>query len=102
MVDAPNGFPELRSMGAGHLKMARVPSGRLKALARYAAAAWAASIARMRPERRITLVTDSAKRQPLLRVLTRQLQYGPAFSSLAAANRPVRMGKSSSAHSQGH
>ena len=39
------------------MKIARVPSGRVKALARYAAAAWAASIAHMPPERRIaTLV----------------------------------------------
>jgi hypothetical protein len=57
MVDALNRLTELRSFGVSHLKMARVPSGRVKALARYAAAAWAASIARMPPERRIaTLV----------------------------------------------
>ena len=57
MVDALNRLTELRSFGLSHLKMARVPSGRVKALARYAAAAWAVSIARMPPGRRIaTLV----------------------------------------------
>ena len=57
MVDALNRLTEIRSLGMSHLEMSRVPSGRIKALARYAAAAWAASIARMPPERRIaTLV----------------------------------------------
>ena len=52
MVDALNRLTELRSFGVSHLEIARLPSGRVKALARYAAAAWAASIARMPPERR--------------------------------------------------
>jgi len=57
MVLALNRLTELRSFGISRLDMARLPSGRVKALARYAAAAWAATIARMPPERRIaTLV----------------------------------------------
>jgi TnpA family transposase len=57
IVDALNRLSEIRSLGVSHLEMSRVPSGRIKALARHAAAAWAASIARMPPERRIaTLV----------------------------------------------
>ena len=57
MVDALNRLTELRSVGVSRLDMARLPSGRVKALARYAAAAWAANIARMPPERRVaTLV----------------------------------------------
>ena len=57
MVDALNRLTELRSLDASHFDMARLPSDRIKALARYAAAAWAANIARMPPDRRIaTLV----------------------------------------------
>jgi len=57
MVDALNRLTELRSVGVSRLDMVRLPSGRVKALARYAAAAWAANIARMPPERRVaTLV----------------------------------------------
>ena len=43
MTDALNRLTELRSFGVNHLDMARLPSARVKALARYAAAAWAAS-----------------------------------------------------------
>jgi hypothetical protein len=53
MVDALNRLTELRALGISHFDMARLPSGRIKALVRYAAAAWAASIARMPTERRI-------------------------------------------------
>jgi TnpA family transposase len=57
MVDALNRLTEIRSLGVSGLEMSRVPTGRINALARYAAVAWAASIARMPPERRIaTLV----------------------------------------------
>jgi len=57
MVDALNRLTEIRSLEVSDLEMSRVPPGRIKALARYAAAAWAASIARMSAERRIaTLV----------------------------------------------
>jgi hypothetical protein len=52
MVLALNRLTELRSFGISRLDMAGLPSGRVKALARYAAAAWAASIPRMPPERR--------------------------------------------------
>jgi len=57
MVDALKRLTELRSFGMSHLDMTQLPSGRVKALARYAATAWAASIARMPSERRVaTLV----------------------------------------------
>lgn len=192
MVEALNRLTELRSLGVGHLKMARVSPGRVKALARYAAAAWAASIARMPTERRIaTLVAfahtfeavaqddaldllnqlitqclaraeqsgkqerlrtlhdldaaairlnavckvvldpqyedaqlrsvifervakgatpnrfghrrcfDAARRRPLLRLLTGQLQHDPAFPALAAAHHPVRRGQSRAARAPG-
>ena len=44
---------------------------------------------------------DSARRRPLLLRLTGQLQHDPAFSSLAAAHRPVRGGQSRTARAQG-
>jgi TnpA family transposase len=57
MVDALNRLIEIRALGVSPVGMAPLPPGRVQALARYAAAAWAASIARMPPERRIaTLV----------------------------------------------
>lgn len=57
MVDALNHLIKIRSLGASPVDMAPWPPGRVQALARYAAAARAASIARMPPERRIaTLV----------------------------------------------
>jgi hypothetical protein len=57
MVDALHRLTELRSLGVSHLELARLPPGRIKTLARYAAAAWAATIARMPAERRLaTLV----------------------------------------------
>jgi hypothetical protein len=42
------------------LDMARLPSARVKTLARYAAAGSAASIARMPPERRVTTLVAFA------------------------------------------
>ena len=57
MVGALERLTEIRSLGIGSLKMAHLPIGRVKALARYAAASWAANIARMPQERRLaTLV----------------------------------------------
>ncbi len=57
MVDALQRLTEIRTLGVGQLELARLPPGRIKTLARYAAAAWAATIARMSAERRLaTLV----------------------------------------------
>ncbi|MBI3605209.1 MAG: DUF4158 domain-containing protein [Nitrospirae bacterium] len=53
MTDALNRFVEIRSLGGRQIDVSRIPPGRLKALARYAAAAWAANIARMPSDRRI-------------------------------------------------
>lgn len=53
MTDALNRLVEIRSLGGRQIDVSRIPPGRLKALARYAAAAWAANIARMPPDRRI-------------------------------------------------
>jgi TnpA family transposase len=57
MVDALERLNNIRSFGVSYIEMARLPAGRIKALARYAAAAWAATIERMPVDRRIaTLV----------------------------------------------
>ena len=57
MVAALDRLDEIRALGISQLNLARTPQGRLTALARYAAAAWAYTIARMPEERRIaTLV----------------------------------------------
>lgn len=53
MADALNRVAEIRSLGGRRLNIGRLPPGRVKALARYAAAAWAANIARMPSDRRI-------------------------------------------------
>ncbi len=57
VVSALNRLKEIRELGIGNLNLAHIPAGRIKALARYAAAARAQVIARMPEERRIaTLV----------------------------------------------
>lgn len=53
LVEALARVAEVRDLGMGDLSLSRVPPGRLKALARYAATAWAQTIARMSEERRI-------------------------------------------------
>jgi len=53
LVDALRRLTEIRALGVGHLDLARVPPSRLQALARYAAAAWAPTLARMPADRRI-------------------------------------------------
>jgi TnpA family transposase len=53
LVEALARVVEVRDLGMGDLRLSRVPPGRLKALARYAATAWAQTIARMPEERRI-------------------------------------------------
>jgi TnpA family transposase len=60
MVDALNRLAEIRSLGGGSLEMARLPIGRIKALARYAAASWAANVARMPEERRMAILVAFA------------------------------------------
>jgi hypothetical protein len=57
MVDALGRLAEIRGFEASTLPLDRIPPGRVKVLARYAAAAWAQTIARMPDDRRIaTLV----------------------------------------------
>jgi len=57
MVGALERLDEIRILEVSQLNLTRIPQGRLTALARYAAAAWAYTIARMSEERRIaTLV----------------------------------------------
>jgi TnpA family transposase len=57
MVEALGRLAEIRGFEASTLPLDRIPPGRVKVLARYAAAAWAQTIARMPDERRIaTLV----------------------------------------------
>lgn len=53
MVGALNRLEEIRALRINQLDLSRVPSGRITALARHAAAVWAANIARMPQERRI-------------------------------------------------
>jgi hypothetical protein len=53
MVDALLRLNEFQNLGVGDLNLQRVPQGRLKVLARYAAAAKAQAIARMPRDRRI-------------------------------------------------
>jgi Domain of unknown function (DUF4158) len=57
MVDALGRLAEIRNFEASTLPLDRIPPGRVKVLARYAAAAWAQTVARMPDDRRIaTLV----------------------------------------------
>jgi TnpA family transposase len=53
LVDALRRLDEVRAIGTGHLDLSGLPSGRVKVLARYAAAARAQAIARMPEQRRI-------------------------------------------------
>jgi TnpA family transposase len=66
MVDALLRFTEFQNLGVGDLNLQRVPPGRLKVLARYAAAAKAQAIARMPRDRRIaTLLAFAAVYQTI-------------------------------------
>ncbi|MFI5304985.1 MAG: Tn3 family transposase [Nitrospiria bacterium] len=60
MTDALNRLVEIRSLGGRQIEIGRIPPGRLKVLARYAAAAWAANIARMPADRRIASLISFA------------------------------------------
>lgn len=53
LVRALERFEELRSLGFEKLDLGSVPPARVKALARYAATAWAPNVVRMHDERRI-------------------------------------------------
>lgn len=53
LVAALHRLDEIRALGVGSLPLPPVAPGRLKALARYAASAWAHTLARMPAERRI-------------------------------------------------
>jgi TnpA family transposase len=53
LVEALQRLAEIRALGGGDLRQPPVPPARLKALARYAATAWAQTIVRMPEERRI-------------------------------------------------
>ncbi len=65
LVGALQRVGEVRKLGLGGLHLPQVPSGRLKALARYAAAARAQTIARMPPTRRIaTLLAFAHQLEP--------------------------------------
>ena len=56
LVSALHRVREIRDLGVGNLDLRSIPPGRLKALARFAAAAWAPNIARMPPDRRTATV----------------------------------------------
>ena len=57
MVQALDRLAEIRALEGSQFNLVRIPPGRVTALARYAASAWAPTIARMPEERRIaTLV----------------------------------------------
>ena len=61
LIAALDRLTEIRALGVGQLLLPRVPSGRLKALARYAAAARAQAIARMPDDRRIATLLAFAR-----------------------------------------
>ena len=52
LVAALDRFVEIRSLDVGRLDLRHIPASRIDALARYAGSAWAATIARMPPDRR--------------------------------------------------
>lgn len=56
LVSALHRVREIRDLGVGNLDLRSIPPGRLKTLARFAAAAWAPNIARMPPDRRTATV----------------------------------------------
>jgi TnpA family transposase len=61
LIAALDRLVEIRALGVGELPLPRVPAGRLKMLARYAAAARAQAIARMPSDRRIATLLAFAR-----------------------------------------
>ncbi len=61
LVAALERLEEIRALGVSELDLSRVPAGRLKALARYAAVSWASVIARMPQDRRIATLLAFAR-----------------------------------------
>jgi len=53
LVSALRRVEEIRALGVSHLDITAIPPSRLQALARYAATAWASTLARLSDERRI-------------------------------------------------
>src|SRR4051794_7780723 len=61
LVAALRRLEEIRALGVADLDLSRVPVGRLKALARFAATSWAAVIARMPSDRRVATLLAFAR-----------------------------------------
>jgi len=61
LVGALDRFVEIRSLDVGRLDLRHVPASRIDALARYAGSAWAATIARMPPDRRVATLLAFAR-----------------------------------------
>jgi hypothetical protein len=61
LVAALERFAEIRSLDVGRLDLRHVPASRIDALARYAGTAWAATIARMPPDRRVATLLAFAR-----------------------------------------
>jgi hypothetical protein len=61
IIKAISRLNEIRALGAEQWNVTRIPNGRLRSLARFAAAARAHSIKRMNPERRIATLVAFAK-----------------------------------------
>ena len=61
LVAALDRFVEIRSLDVGRLDLRHIPASRIDALARYAGSAWAATIARMPPDRRVATLLAFAR-----------------------------------------
>jgi TnpA family transposase len=61
LVAALDRYVEIRSLDVGRLDLGHVPASRIDVLARYAATAWAATIARMPPARRVATLLAFAR-----------------------------------------
>ncbi len=61
LVEALERFAEIQSLDVGRLDLRHVPASRIDALARYAGTAWAATIARMPPDRRVATLLAFAR-----------------------------------------
>ena len=61
LVSALQRLQQIRSLEVGNLELRAIPAGRLKALARFAAAAWAPTVARMPPARKTATLLAFAR-----------------------------------------